>query len=115
MPDQVRETFQPSTDHGGSDSADGERGLRYLEWTYDPDDTDTTYTVDYAYLLKERNQPTRVEYDRHICGLFPRDEWLRLLSEVGFQPEITRDEYERDLFVARRVAEGTKPEGGEAP
>ena len=29
-PDHVRETFQPSTDHGGED--DGVRGLRYLEW-----------------------------------------------------------------------------------
>ena len=31
----LRETFQPSTDHGGHDR-DG-RGLRYLEWTWDPD------------------------------------------------------------------------------
>jgi SAM-dependent methyltransferase len=103
VPDYVQETFEPDTDHGGSDSDDGERGLRYLEWTYDPDDTDMTYTTDYAYLLRERDQPMQVEHDRHICGLFPRAEWLRLFREVGFEPEITRDLYERDVFVARRT------------
>jgi hypothetical protein len=34
-PDYVRETFKPSTRHGGHDGKD--RALRYLEWTYDPD------------------------------------------------------------------------------
>jgi SAM-dependent methyltransferase len=102
VPDHVRETFEPSTDHGGSDGEG--RALRYLEWTYDPDQTDTTYTVEYAYLLREDDQPTRIEHDQHICGLFPRDEWLWLLCEVGFQPEVTRDHYGRDVFVARRPA-----------
>ncbi len=103
VPDHVRETFQPTTEHGGSD---GEvRALRYLQWTYDPDDTDTTYTVEYAYLLRENDQPTWIEHDQHICGLFPRGEWVRLLREVGFQPEITRDQYERDIFVARRPSD----------
>ncbi len=103
VPDYVRETFEPETDHGGTDG-DG-RALRYLEWTYDPDDTDTTCTTDYVYLLRENNQPVRTVHDQHICGLFPRGEWLRLLREVGFQPEITRDHYERDVFVARRLEE----------
>lgn len=105
VPDYVRETFEPSTDHGGSDGGDSdERALRYLEWTYDPDDTDTTYMVDYVYLLRENNQPVRVEHDQHINGLFPRGEWLRLLREIGFEPEITRDQYEREIFVARKPA-----------
>ena len=100
VPDHLRETFEPSTEHGGGDG-DG-RALRYLEWTYDPDDTDTTYTVEYAYLLREDARPARVEQDRHICGLFPRAEWVRLLREAGFRPEIVRDQYGRDVFVARR-------------
>ncbi len=103
VPDYVREAFEPTTDHGGTNG--DERALRYLEWTYDPNETDTTYTVEYAYLLREHNQPTRIEHDLHICGLFPRGEWLRLLREVGFEPEIVRDQYERDLFVARRPAD----------
>lgn len=101
-PDHVAERFHPSTDHGGHDGAD--RSLRYLEWTWDPDPHDTTYVVDYAYLLRE-GQTTRVEHDRHIEGLFPRATWLRLLTEVGFSgrsvmfdhSELDPDTYE--LFV----------------
>jgi hypothetical protein len=100
VPDHVRETFQPATDHGGND--DEGRALRYLEWTYDPDEADTTYTVEYAYLLRENGRPTWIEHEQHICGLFPCAEWVRLLGEVGFQPEVTRDQYGRDIFVARR-------------
>jgi SAM-dependent methyltransferase len=104
VPDHVRETFQPSTDHGGSDG-DG-RGLRYLEWTYDPDETDTMYTTEYVFLLREGNGPAHIEHEQHICGLFPRAGWLNLLQDAGFQPEIIRDEYQRDVFVAHRPDEG---------
>jgi SAM-dependent methyltransferase len=82
-PDHLRESFAPSTDHGGHDGAD-RRSLRYLEWTWDPDPHDTTYTVDFAYLLREEDGSVRVERDRHVEGLFPRATWLRLLTEAGF-------------------------------
>ncbi len=84
-PDHLRENFNPPmTDHGGHDAPDG-RGLRYLEWTTDPDPDDTTYTVDFAYLLREKDGSVRLEQDRHIEGLFPRATWLRLLEAAGFQ------------------------------
>lgn len=86
-PDHVRENFRPSTDCGGNDGADG-RGLRYLEWTWDPDPADSTYTVDYAYLLREADGPVRAVHDRHVEGLFARADWLRWLSEAGFRPEV---------------------------
>jgi hypothetical protein len=60
------------------------------------------YTVEFAYLLREGNQPVRSEHDQHLQGLFPRAEWLRLLCDAGFEPEIVRDPYERDMFVARK-------------
>ena len=101
VPDHVRETFAPSSDHGGQDG-DG-RSLRYLEWVYDPDPNDTTCVMEFAYLLRENEQATRCEYDQHLCGLFPRAEWLRLLREVGFQTEIIHDSFERELFVARNA------------
>ena len=100
VPDHTRETFEPSTEHGGSE-IDG-RALRYLEWTYDPDETDSTYTTDYVYVLREGNQPVRVEHEQHICGLFSRAEWLRLLTETGFEASTVQDQYNRDLFVARK-------------
>ena len=105
-PDHLRETFQLSTDHGGSDGND--RALRYLEWTWDPDPSDTTYIVDYAYVLRERDGTSRVELDRHIEGLFAREDWLRLLRETGFDAksvvfdhsELEPGSYE--IFVCRR-------------
>jgi SAM-dependent methyltransferase len=84
-PDFVKETFRTGTDCGGRDG--NGRGMRYLEWTWDPDPADTTYTVDYAYLLRDADASIRVEHDRHIEGLFPRGVWLELLSEVGFEIE----------------------------
>jgi len=101
IPDYVKETFLPVTDHGGTDSA--ERGIRYLEWSYDPDPTDTTYITQYVYLLREANQAIRTEHDEHTCGLFSRAEWLQLLSQVGFQVKIVHDSYNRDLFVASKL------------
>ena len=101
VPDNTRETFEPSTDYDGQD-VDG-RALRYIEWTYDPDERDTLYTTDYVYVLREANQPVCVEHDQHICGLFPRAEWLRLLEETGFEAKRVQDEYGRDLFVARKL------------
>jgi SAM-dependent methyltransferase len=106
VPDHVRETFQPSTEHGGQDGEG--RALRYLEWAYDPDVNDTTYTVEFAYLLREGNQPARVEHEQNLFGLFSRAEWLGLLSKVGFQVEIIRDQYERDIFLACNIGNKLK-------
>ncbi len=99
VPDCVRETFTPSTKHGGHDGET--KSLRYLEWTYDPDPHDTTFMVDFAYLLRE-NETVRVEHDRHVCGLFARADWLRLMNETGFQTSVVIDSYERELFVGRK-------------
>jgi SAM-dependent methyltransferase len=100
VPDFVRETFEEGTDHGGSDS---ERGsVRFLQWVIDPDPTDTTYVVDFAILLRGRRGRTRVAHDRHLQGLFPRAQWLRLLREVGFKPSVAKDSEVRDAFLARR-------------
>jgi SAM-dependent methyltransferase len=87
-PDHLRETFTPSTDHGGHD--EGSRGLRYLEWTWDPDPSDTTCITDFAYLLREGSE-VRVVHDRHVFGLFPRDQWLTTLREVGFRDAQVRE------------------------
>jgi SAM-dependent methyltransferase len=82
-PDYVRETFRPATDHGGHDG--GGRGLRYLEWTWDPDPGDSSYLVDMAYLLRDESGEVRVAHDRHRLGLFSRAEWLRFIEEAGFE------------------------------
>jgi len=105
-PDHLRETFRPSSDHGGHDGAT--HGLRYLEWTWDPDPADTTYLVDYAYLLRTPDGAVRVEHDRHVEGLFSRADWIRLLSETGFEPRALPFEHSEldpgsyEVFVARK-------------
>ena len=105
-PDHVRENFRPSTSHGGHDGAN--RSLRYLQWTWDPDPTDTTYVADYAYLFREGNGSVRVEHDRHIEGLFARAEWIRLLTETGFDASVMPSEHSEiepgtcEIFVGRR-------------
>ena len=104
VPDCERETFRPSAKHGGHDGADG-RSLRYLEWTWDPDPSDTTYLVDFAYLLRSPSGRVRAVRDRHIFGLFPRADWLRLLRDIGFRAKMVtpkEPELPGDLFVAKR-------------
>jgi SAM-dependent methyltransferase len=82
VPDFVRERFEPHTWHGGHDGP--ERALRYLEWFWDPDPSDTTYVCDFAYLLREGDQ-VRCVQDRHVCGLFPRATWLGLIEGAGLE------------------------------
>ena len=108
-PDHVRENFRPPvTDCGGEDG--GGRALRYLEWTWDADPGDTTYTVDYVYLLRDRDGSTRVEWERHVEGLFARGDWLRLTAAAGFEPTVVPIEHSElepgtyEIFACRKPA-----------
>ena len=106
VPDCTRETFVPGTDHGGHDGADG-RALRYLEWTTDPDPRDTTFEVDYAVVLHEPGQPSRLVHDHHVNGVFPEHTWLHLLEQAGFTAKAVPGEPDDEdraqpLFVCRR-------------
>lgn len=85
-PDHVRETFKPTTDCGGEDGPD--RAMRFLEWSWDPDPNDTTCVTDYTCVLRGVDGNVRVIHDRHLEGVFPRDTWLRLLREAGFEPKV---------------------------
>lgn len=89
---------------------DGARGMRYLAWVWDPNPDDTTYTVDYAFLLRDADGSVRALHDRHIEGLFSRAEWLGWLAETGFvdihSVPFEHSEIEpgtHEVFVARRA------------
>jgi SAM-dependent methyltransferase len=99
LPDCVAETFEPETSHGGEDGPDG-RGLRYLEWSWDPDPDDTTSEVVYALTLRESDRRVRTVQDHHVEGLFPRATWLRVFEEAGLEARITSDTWRKDVFVA---------------
>lgn len=83
VPDHTVETFKPNTHHGGHDR--GNRSMRYLEWKWDPDPSDTTYLSLMVYVLREGKDKVQVVHDRTICGLFSHADWLRLIAEAGFQ------------------------------
>jgi trans-aconitate methyltransferase len=104
VPDCTRETFRPETRHGGHDAPGrgGRRGLRYLDWTYDPDESDTTYLSDFAYLLRDADGRVRVLHDRHVMGLFGRDVWRHLLGETGFAVHSVLDGYGREVFIGTK-------------
>lgn len=84
VPDCLRETYRDGTDRGGSDA--GNRSLRYLEWTWDPDPSDSRFRADYAYLLRDEDGSVRCIHEAHEMGVFPRETWLSLFTEVGFSP-----------------------------
>ena len=106
-PDHTRENFREGTDHGGHDEASG-RGLRYLEWTHDPDPEDETFFVDYAFLLRAANGTVTCVNERHEEGLFGRNTWLRVLTDAGFDATSRPFEHseldpgECELFVGRK-------------
>lgn len=114
-PNDVIETFRPSSDCGGHDEVvqDGAPGrarvLRYLEWNWDPDPCDGIDRSCHAYLLRERDGTVRVVHDCHLGGLFSRERWLGLLDNVGFSnarcvPLVHSDVEpgRREMFVASR-------------
>jgi SAM-dependent methyltransferase len=101
VPDYVKESFEPGTDHGGTDG--GDRAMRYMEWQWDPDPDDDTFLVDFAYLLREGDE-VRAVHDRHECGLFGKETWLELLQDVGFRgehrPTVLSDGAGNEMFAA---------------
>lgn len=102
-PDCVRETFRDQAEYYSED--DGEKGLRCIEWSWDPDPADDTYTVDYAFLLRDGASITPA-HARHVEGLFSRATWRALLEAVGFQVEDTSrplgDGAFDQIFLCRR-------------
>ena len=86
VPDHTLETFQEAVKQGGHDSE--KRSLRYLAWTWKPDYMDNSYIVDFVYMMREADE-FKYEYDRHINGLFQREDWLQWIADVGFQASVS--------------------------
>jgi hypothetical protein len=83
--------------------------VRYLEWTWDPDPADTWVDTVYVFALRDEDGSVEVVHERHRTGLYARAEWLRVLSDVGFEATVvtehtTEERMPRDVFVGRRPA-----------
>lgn len=115
VPDQVQETYEPSTDCGGSDGPDG-RAVRYLEWSTAVPPSATSGTTHYSFLVREADGSVRSLHEQHEFGLFPRATWERLLERCGFQVEVVEERTEEErtprlLFLGHRPP-ATAPDGG---
>jgi len=88
IPDLVAEDYEDRALASGGEWEG--RSARLLEWCHSR--SGTTFEVDYAFLLKDRDGSVRCEHDRHVCGLFDRPTWWRLIDEVGL-----------DLVVPKRA------------
>lgn len=80
-PDCLRETFRENHDSFSNDEVT--RSVRCLTWDWDPDPDDSTYLTEYAFLLRDGDRVSAV-HDTHVAGLFGRETWQRLMTEVGF-------------------------------
>jgi SAM-dependent methyltransferase len=107
VPDDIAENYEPGTEHGGHDAPDG-RGVRYLEWSTDPDPGDSRTRSEFAFLLREADGTVQLAHDAHEFGLFSRAQWLQVLADVGFRArsvaEVTsEDRLPREVFVGTRL------------
>ncbi|KKK76197.1 hypothetical protein LCGC14_2866070 [marine sediment metagenome] len=101
-PDWLTETFTDPFVNTGTNVGDGVT-FTLVEYTWDPDPADTTIDSLTWYLIREQGR-LRVEQDRHVTGLFPRQTWLDLLDEAGFSVELVNypvheDARQAHLFV----------------
>ena len=108
VPDDIAENYEPGTEHGGSDQADGS-GVRYLSWSTPAEDSSPTTTTQYAFLVRTADGAVSVAHDTHVLGLFPRRLWLDVLEDAGFEARsvaevTTEDRLPREFFVGRRPA-----------
>jgi uncharacterized protein (TIGR03083 family) len=106
IPDATVETFEASTDHGGVDGPDG-RAARYLAWSWDPDPADGGTVTEYSFLLRHVDGSVEAASEKHHAGLFSREDWLRLLTDAGFEARAVREETTEDrtprlCFVGHR-------------
>ena len=81
----MQETFHEETNLGGTDREG--RGVRFLEWRFDPDPKDHRITVALSYSFREK-EGVSFSQDTFPLGLFPSSEWLELLEETGFASQI---------------------------
>ncbi|WP_173019570.1 class I SAM-dependent methyltransferase [Streptomyces alkaliphilus] len=108
FPDHLTETYEPRTDWGGEDAADG-RGVRYLEWGLPVEPGAHTARTEYTFTLREADGTVRTAHETHVTGLFPAATWTRLLRGTGFEVSTatesgTEGEPTRTLFIGHRPA-----------
>jgi SAM-dependent methyltransferase len=111
VPDHVADTFRASGGRGGGSDAAG-RQASFEEWTWDPDPDDDWAQAEYEFVLRAADGTVQVIEEAHRLGAFRREQWLRMLTAAGFDPEArigkagARNHSGRpdNLFIGRRPA-----------
>jgi len=70
--------------------------ITFIENYYDPDPTDTSYEATFIYLIRVGGK-LEIHSDRHLCGVFKLETWLKLLKEVGFK--VIQNKFEHSTFI----------------
>ena len=83
-PDVTREEFEEGLLAGGRQAENG-RAAQMMEWHWDPDPSDTTFRVDFAFLIREPDGTMACVHDPHTMGLFPHDTYAELMVAAGFE------------------------------
>jgi len=98
----TREGFQQNKTQCSSHSAVGV-DIAFFENYYDPDPTDTTFESVFVFSIR-RDGRLSIETDRHLCGLFPLQIWLKALQQVGFEATLLEAEWEAPVLVGVKPA-----------
>lgn len=105
-PDHLKENLEFDADCGGHDAEDG-RGVRFLEWTWDPDPNDNWVQTEYSFVFRAADGTITHAHESHRTGAFPEETWFALLRQAGFSPEkaieqTTEDRPPRTLFIGHK-------------
>jgi SAM-dependent methyltransferase len=105
-PDHVKETFKEGKTTQSASL--GDRRMEWTEQTVDPDSDDSTYNVEFDFVMRHGAETWDLE-DRFVLGLFPRNTWMRLLEDVGFKVKVQHCPFEGfesyEVFVCSRPQE----------
>ena len=66
------------------------RGLRYMEWSWDPDPDDTEYITTYAFVVRHADGRVEVEGDVHHNGVFPRGDVAGVARRGRLRGDVAR-------------------------
>lgn len=103
-PDDFADDFVEETEL--IEGEDGARAMRCVEWSWDPDPSDTEIRTEYVMILRD-GDTVRTVHETHRHGLFSRATWVRVLEGAGW----TVGTFERwdggapldEVFVCRRA------------
>lgn len=98
VPDHLREHFTGDTDHGGTDAEDGS-GIRYLEWSWDPDPEDSWAQTEFSYVIRAADGTVSTAAESHRFGLFGLQTWLDGLDRHGFDVTTVDEQDEDDAWM----------------